>query len=90
MSALPKKVKPDSKGRITLGELAKGVSSFSVTRDSANRIILEPYIEIPAREKWAFDNSEVLTKLQRGLDDASHNKIKSLGDFTQYIEDDDE
>ena len=90
MSALPKKVKPDSKGRISLGTLTKGVSSFSVTCDSANRIILEPYTEIPAREKWAFDNSEVLIKLKRGLDDATKNKTTSLGDFTQYIEDDDE
>ena len=51
------KVRPDSKGRITLGELASGVSTFSVSRDSNNRIILEPFVEISAREQKNFDKS---------------------------------
>lgn len=43
-------LKPDSKGRITLGKLAAGVSSFHVTVDkSTENIMLEPYCEIPSR-----------------------------------------
>lgn len=89
MSAVPKRLKPDNKGRISLGKLAEGVSSFSVTRDSENRIILEPFTEIPAREKWVFTNKKTLGKLKRGIEDAAHKKTSSLGDFTQYIDDDD-
>lgn len=41
-------IRPDAKGRITLGRLARGVSSFRATTDAMGRIILEPYTEIPA------------------------------------------
>ncbi|MCH9644287.1 MAG: hypothetical protein K0U29_03350 [Gammaproteobacteria bacterium] len=90
MSATPKKVKPDIKGRISLGKLAKGVSSFAVSKDSENRIILVPYTEIPAREKWVYTNKKTLNKLKRGIEDAANERTSSLGDFTQYTEDDSE
>lgn len=88
MTAIPRRVKPDTKGRISLGKLADGISSFSVTIDNNNRIILEPFAEIPAREKWLFVNKKALSSVKRGLDDAENNRTSSLGDFTQYIEDD--
>ena len=50
------RVKPDSKGRITLGKLAQGVSSFAVRVDDEGRVLLEPYAEVPARERWLFEN----------------------------------
>ena len=90
MSALPKKVKPDSKGRITLGHWADGVSSFAISKDKSNRIILEPYTEIPAREKWVYENKEVYEKLKRGIKDAAEGRLTSLCDFTKYVEDDKE
>ena len=43
-----KTVRPDAKGRITLGRIAEGVSSYIITQDKNNRIILEPQVEIPA------------------------------------------
>lgn len=64
-----KTVRPDSKGRITLGHLAHGVSSYIITRDKYNRIILEPRVEIPAKEKWLFDNKTALNQVKRGLKD---------------------
>ena len=45
-------VRPDSKGRITLSKLTEGISSFNVSKDEDGRILLEPMVEIPAREKW--------------------------------------
>lgn len=65
---LKKMVRPDSKGRITLGRLAQGVSGFSVIKDENNRLILEPYAEIPAREKWLFDNNK--SDLEKVKEDA--------------------
>ncbi len=41
--------RPDAKGRITLGKLAEGVSSFRIYRDEREWIILEPYCEIPKK-----------------------------------------
>lgn len=88
MTAQPKKVKPDSKGRITLGKWAEGVSSFAISVDKHNRIILEPYTEIPAREMWVYKNKNVHNKLKRGIKDAAEGKTSSRGSFAKYTEDD--
>lgn len=71
-----KKIRPDSKGRIALGDLAKGVSSFSVTSKNG-KIILEPFSEIPAREKWIYEDKEVLASLKRGLADVKAGDVMS-------------
>jgi hypothetical protein len=84
-----KVLRPDSKGRVALGELAKGVSSFHVSVDG-DRIILEPYAEIPAREKWLFENKAALASVQRGLAQSAAGKTKSRGSFKKHVNDTDE
>jgi hypothetical protein len=85
-------LKPDSKGRIALGKLAKGVSSFHVTVDTkTTNITLEPYSEIPLseiplRERWLFQNKEILAKVRKGIAAADNSKLVYLGDFSQYTE----
>ena len=79
-------VRPDSKGRISLGDLAKGVSSFGITVTKDQSIRLEPMIEIPKNEKWLQDNEVALNSLKRGLRDAAHGKIKKAGDFSKYVD----
>jgi hypothetical protein len=85
---LKKIVRPDSKGRITLGQWAEGISSFSITKDKNDRLILEPYSEIPSREKWLFDNKKALESVKKGIKDASEGKVSKMGDFTKYINED--
>ncbi len=80
-------VRPDAKGRITLGALAKDVSSYHVTLEADGKIILEPFAEIPAREKWLYENEEAMSKVLNGLKDASQGKVSRRGDFTQYVND---
>ena len=77
-------VRPDSKGRITLGNLAKGISSFSISRDEYNRIILEPFVEIPAREQWLLKNKTALNQVKQGLKDAAAGRLKKRGSFAKY------
>ncbi len=60
-------VRPDSKGRINLGDLALGVSSYKVNVAEDGKLILTPYAEIPFSEKWIFDNEEVLEKVKQHL-----------------------
>jgi hypothetical protein len=79
-----KTVRPDAKGRITLGVFAQGISSFIVFKDKNNRIILEPRVEIPAREKWLFDNTQALAQVKNGLKDAVHGRVKKRGSFASY------
>lgn len=80
-------VRPDTKGRITLGALAKGVSSFAITETKDHKIILEPYTEIPAREKWLFNNKSALKKVEQGLKDAAAGKVSKRGSFAKYADD---
>ncbi len=77
-------VRPDAKGRVTLGDLAKGVSSFTVIQGENHQIILEPFVEIPASEKWLYTNKEALEKVKKGLQDAASGKTKTLGSFSKY------
>ncbi len=79
-----KTVHPDTKGRITLGALAKGISGFHVFTEASGRIVLEPFVEIPAREQWLFKNKAATEQLQKGLSDAVHGRVSSRGDFTQF------
>jgi hypothetical protein len=78
-------LRPDAKGRITLGALAYGISSFRVSTQEDGRIILEPYKEIPAREAWLFENKRALKQVQKGLQDAAAGEISKGADFSQYL-----
>ncbi len=82
----PRTVHPDAKGRIALGSLAKGVSSFHVSNDKEGRIILEPFVEIPAREQWLFKNKAALQQVRKGLGDSAIGKVSKRGDFSTYAE----
>ena len=82
-------VRPDAKGRITLGNLAKGISSFRVHSEEGGKIILEPFVEIPAREHWIFKNPEALAALEQGLADSAAGRTHYMGDFSQYANDED-
>lgn len=82
-----KRVRPDAKGRILLGHLTHGISSFSVSRDKYDRIILEPHVEISAREKWLFNNKAALKQVKQGLEDSAAGRVKTRGSFAKYIED---
>jgi len=80
-------IRPDAKGRITLGKLARGVSSFHATTDKRGRIILEPYAEIPASEKWLFDNKPALASVKEGLSQAAQGRVKPRGNFAKFAND---
>ena len=81
-----KVLRPDSKGRICLGRLAKGVSSFHLTVDEEHRIVLVPYSEIPSREKWLFENPGALASVKRGLQSSKAGQISSRGSFSQFAD----
>lgn len=83
-----KMVRPDSKGRISLGHLADGISGFMITETKDHKIILEPYTEIPAREKWLFDNKIALNKVKKGLKEAADGKVSKKGNFEKFVDDD--
>ena len=58
-------VRPDGKGRINLGNMATGVSSYRVAIREHGELTLTPYTEIPLSEKWIFEDREVLEKIRQ-------------------------
>ena len=84
-----KVLRPDSKGRVCLGKLARGISSFRVTVDDRQRIVLEPFAEIPAREKWLFENPDARESVRHGLADAAEGRVADRGSFAEYADEPD-
>ena len=83
-------LRPDTKGRITLGKIAKGVSRFLISEREEGGYILEPLAEVPAREKWLFENREAGESVRRGLDQSAKKRTTYRGSFSKYINKKDE
>jgi hypothetical protein len=74
-----KNVKPDQKGRITLGaELTKNISHYKVYTKEDGRLILEPYAEIPAKELWLFEDKESLKSVMQGIKESLNDDVTTL------------
>ncbi len=72
------RLRPDSKGRITLGKLSEGVSSYRARREKDGKIILEPFVEIPADEQWLQKNQEAMASVRRGIADARAGRVSKM------------
>ena len=72
----------DSKNRISLTKLLPDMRVSSVKAYKENdRIVLEPMVEIPAREIWLYQNKTALKKVRKGL--SQKGSIKH-GSFAAY------
>jgi hypothetical protein len=72
------RLRPDSKGRVTLGKLAEGVSSYRARREKDGKIVLEPFVEIPADESWLHENRGAIDSLRRGVADAKAGRLTRM------------
>lgn len=78
------RLRPDAKGRITLGKLAEGVSSYRARRQEDGTIVLEPFVEIPADERWLYQDKKALETLRKGLADAKAGRLTRTS-FKKYL-----
>lgn len=89
------KIQMDDKYRICLGsflskEEREQSSSFRISRQEDGKIVLDPLVEIPAREHWIYKNPEALASLMRGIEDAKNRRIIDADiDFSQFLDDED-
>src|SRR5450631_1142866 len=83
---------PDERGRITLSKLLKQWrtkgTSFAAYVNEAGQIMLDPMVEVPARERWVYESPKALKALKAGLDSAARKPTVSLGSFAKYAKDD--
>jgi hypothetical protein len=88
-AAPEKSVRPDSKGRVALGALAKDVSSFDVEIRS-DGVLLKPKMEVPASEAWLFKNAAALASVRQGLKESAEGKRVKGPSYAKHAEDPDE
>ena len=76
------KLTVDSRKRISLTKLlpTEKISLVKAYREN-DRIILEPMVEIPAREVWLYENKAALEKVKKGL---SQKGAIKRGSFAKY------
>lgn len=75
----------DSRKRVSLNKLLPDVPVSSVRAyQDGDKIILEPMVEIPAREAWLYKNETALNKVRTGL--SEQGTIKR-GSFAEYVKD---
>lgn len=77
------RVKVDSRNRICLTKIAKTLATSYSAYIEDNRIVLEPLIEISAKEAWLFEpkNKAILQKIEKAL---KQEKVIDRGSFAKY------
>ena len=74
-----KKINIDSNRRISVGKLVpEYVTGFTVVEQENGRLLLEPTVDIPAREHWLFQNPKALASVKKGLLQAAKGKVSKL------------
>jgi hypothetical protein len=46
--------------------------------------VLEPFVEIPAEERWLWENKEALESVKRGIADAKAGRLTKMS-FKKYL-----
>ena len=73
----------DSRKRISLSKLLPELPVSSVRAHlEGDKIILEPMVEIPAREAWLYQNKKALNKVKTGLSEMGTIKRDSFAKYT--------
>ncbi|MHB1843738.1 MAG: hypothetical protein ACYCWW_02745 [Deltaproteobacteria bacterium] len=65
-------------------------ASFAAYVNDAGQIMLDPVVEVPAREQWLYKSPEAMKALRAGLDSAATKPPRSLGSFAKYARDADD
>jgi len=76
-------IRPDERGRITLGQALKA-KNYRLMVNDAGQILLDPVTTISERELWLWQNSAALASVQRGIKQSGAGRGRDLGDFSQY------
>ena len=79
--------RPDSAGRIIIGREFRD-KQFSIQPLPNGDILLSPVVIRHEREAWLFENPAALESVRRGLEESARGETHDVGDFTKYVDDD--
>ncbi|MGC1677618.1 MAG: hypothetical protein WA740_08795 [Candidatus Binataceae bacterium] len=72
----------------TFGNQLDAALRFGVYVNEAGQVLLSPEVSVPMHELWLYRNPEALKMVLKGLDEARAGKVKDLGSFGKYVDDD--
>ena len=78
-------VRPDARGRLTLGSAAKD-ADYRVLVNEKGQILLDPVIPIPASEAWLWKNPSLRASMERALRQAEAEEFEDLGSFASPVD----
>ena len=58
-----------------------------MTKDEQGRLVLEPFVEIPERERWLYNNPEALAAVKQGIADSEAGRVSYRGSFLHSLDD---
>ncbi|WP_282206830.1 hypothetical protein [Kitasatospora fiedleri] len=78
----------DSRGRVSLGRAgAKPGRRYRVESNPDGVLLLTPVVSIPEREMQVWTDPLLAARIRAGIEQAENGKTIDLGDFSQYLED---
>ena len=78
-------VRPDSRGRLTLGSAATD-TDYRVLVNDRGQILLDPVVAIPASEAWLWESPALRASMERALGQAADGEFEDLGSFARFAE----
>ncbi len=78
-------VRPDARGRLTLGSAAKD-SDYRVLVNEKGQILLDPVIPIPASEAWLWESPSLRASMERALKQSEAEEFEDLGSFRSFVD----
>lgn len=80
-------VRPDARGRLTLGSAAKD-ADYRVLVNDRGQILLDPVVPIPASEAWLWENPALRASMERAMKQADAGEFEDLGSFAEFADED--
>ena len=80
----------DTKKRVSLGDSVKKnlkIDSYEVLIGQHGDVLLRPLTHIPARERWIYENPEVLRSIKKGFKEAKEGKLTKVNNVEKFLED---
>lgn len=81
----------DGRGRLALGRAgARPGRRYQVRADDDGVIVLMPVVSIPEREMLVWEDPRLAEQIRKAVDDAENGQTVDLGDFSRYVDEDED
>lgn len=84
-------VRADERSRIAFAKAGvRRDDRYAVSVSDDGEILLTPLVSVPRRELLVWEDDRVRASLARGLSESAAGEVQDLGDFTEFLDADDD